>query len=206
MNPRDAYARILKLEVPVLRTADVASALRMSTDAASILLRRLARAGLANRLRKGVWLIGTTAVDRYGIVEALTSPMPSYISLQTALYLRGLIEQVPAVLYVASLGRTQRLATSIGLYSIHHIAPELFDGFEIRSDGIKLATAEKALFDMAYLSGGRTRVFARVPELELPKGFREAKLETWIRRVPAARRRSMVQKRLEAFVAGASRA
>ncbi len=205
MNPRDAYARLLKLGAPVLETGEAAARLRISTDAASILLRRLATSGLATRLRKGMWLIGTQSVDRYAIVEALTAPMPSYISLQTALYLRGMIEQVPAVIYVVSLAKTQRLTTALGVYSLHHIAPELFDGFETRADGSKLATAEKALFDMAYFAGARSRLFAHVPELELPKGFREAKLRLWTQRIPAVRRRSMVKRRLESMLASATR-
>lgn len=204
MNPRDAYARLLKLGAPVLETDDAASTLRISTDAASMLLKRLASSGLATRLRKGVWLIGTQSVDRYAIVEPLMAPMPSYISLQTALYLRGMIDQVPAVIYVVSLAKTQRLTTTLGVYSVHHIAPELFDGFETRADGTKLATAEKALFDMAYFASARSRLFAHVPELELPRAFREAKLRSWIQRIPAVRRRSMVKRRLDVMIAGAS--
>lgn len=204
MNPRDAYARLLKLGVPVVETADAASALRMSTDAASVLLKRLGASGLATRIRKGVWLIGKQPVDRYTIVEALTAPMPSYISLQTALYLRGMIEQVPSVVYVVSLAKTQRISTTFGVYSVHHLAPELFDGFESRTEGTKLATAEKALFDMAYFSSARSRLFAHVPELELPRGFRRSKLRVWVQRIPAVRRRSMVEKRLRSMLEGAN--
>ena len=93
-----------------------------------------------------------------------------------------MIEQVPSVIYVASLARTQRIRTSVGLYSIHHLAPELFDGFETRPDGAKLATPEKALFDIAYFSGGRSRMFTHLPELELVPGFRRMKLNQWIAR------------------------
>jgi len=104
-----------------------------------------------------------------------------------------------------SLAKTERIVTSLGVYSVHHIVPDLFDGFETRPDGTKLATTEKALFDMAYFSGSRTRLFARVPELELPSNFREAKARAWIREIQSVRRRSMVQKRLDSILAAASR-
>ena len=58
-------------------------------------------------------------------------------------------------------------------------------------DGVKLATAEKALFDLAYLSGGRSRLFTAVPELEIGKAFRWRELHrstTRVRACPAARR------------------
>src|SRR5262249_33929449 len=129
-------------------------------------------------------------------LEYVTAPFPSYLSLQTALYLHGMIEQVPASTYAVSLARTQRIRTSLGVYAIHHIAPELFEGFEPRDDGSKLAVPEKALFDYMYLSGGRSRAFSHVPELELPKTFRPAKLRRWVSKITAARRRSMVETRL----------
>jgi predicted transcriptional regulator of viral defense system len=196
----EAYARLLDLGVMTLETADVAAALRVTTNAATKLLRRLSAAKLVVRLRSGLWLLARTAVNPYSLAEAVTAPMPSYVSLQTALYLHGMIEQVPGVIYVASLARTQKITTSVGVFSIHHIAPELFDGFEARPDGTKLATPEKALFDVVYLSGGRSRLFAHLPELELPARFRHGLLRQWIRRIAAPRKRSMVETRLDAIL------
>lgn len=204
MNAADAYARLLKLRLRTLETADAAAALRTTPDAARMLLTRLAASGLVTRVRKGLWHVGTTPINRYAIVEALTAPMPSYVSLHTALYVRGLIEQVPSVIYVVSLAATQRIKTIVGVYSVHHVAPELFDGFEEREDGSKIATAEKALFDMAYFSSARSRLFSHVPELELPVSFRRSKPTKWIGRIEAPRRRSMVETRLERMLANAS--
>lgn len=171
-----------------------------------MMLKRLGNSGLAMRIRKGLWLVGNQRADRYAIVEALTAPLPSYISLQTALYLHGMIDQIPSVIYVVSLAKTQRIVTSISVYSVHHISPELFDGFETRGDETKLATPEKALFDMAYFSSARSRLFAHVPELELPRSFKDNKLLKWVERIPAVRRRSMVTKRLTSMIDRATRA
>jgi predicted transcriptional regulator of viral defense system len=201
MNASEAYATLREVGVPVFETADVATILRVQTSAATMLLNRLAHTGLVSRLRKGQWLIGDAPPNRYALAEHVTAPFPSYVSLQTALYLHGMIDQVPAVVYVVSLSRTQRIPTSVAEYSVHHIAPELFDGFEVRADGTKLATPEKAIFDVMYLSGGRSRVFARLPELELPKRFRRTLLNTWIARIASIRRRSMVETRIAAVFA-----
>lgn len=205
MTPSDALGRLLDLGVPTVETGDVASALRISTTAATKLLHRLAAAKLISQLRSGLWLLARAAPNPYGLAEALTAPMPSYVSLQTALYLHGMIEQVPGVIYVASLARSQKITTSLGVFSVHHIAPELFDGFEGRADGTKLATPEKALFDVAYLSGGRSRLFAHLPELEVPARFRRARLVEWTKRIAATRKRSMVQTRLDAMLHAAAR-
>jgi predicted transcriptional regulator of viral defense system len=122
------------------------------------------------------------------------------VSLQTALHRRGLIEQIPEVVYVVSLARTQRVKTTAGTVSIHHLAPEVFGGYEETSRGAKLATAEKALFDFAYLSGGRSRLFTSLPELALPRGFRRKELSRWLAKIPSERSRTLTAQKLEALL------
>jgi len=100
-------------------------------------------------------------------------------------------------MYVASLARTQRIVTSAGVFSIHHLAPEVFGGYELTAAGIRLATAEKALFDYAYLSAGRTRLFTALPEIELPARFRRSKLTHWLAKIPSARSRTITQNKLD---------
>lgn len=128
------------------------------------------------------------------------------VRLRSGLWLLARTAPDPYGLAEAVTARTQKIATSVGVFSVHHIAPELFDGFEFRADGTKLATPEKALFDVVYLSGGRSRLFAHLPELELPAGFRARRLRDWTRRIAAARKRSMVETRLEAMLQQATTA
>lgn len=202
MNPRDALSVLRKLRVPAIDTADAAVAFGQSTAAASQTLTRLARAGLIRSVRHGTWWL-EDALDPLRLPEYLTAPLPSYVSLQTALHRRGLIEQIPEVVYAVSLGRTERVKTKAGSFSIHHVAPEVFGGFEQTAQGVKLATAEKALFDFAYLSGGRSRLFTSLPELELPRGFRRKELSYWLAKIPAARGRTLTEQRLARLLAGA---
>ncbi len=203
MNARDALSRLRKLGVPVIETADAAAALGQSTFAASKTLSRLAQSGLLTQVRHGVWWIDGH-VDPYRLAEHVTLPLPNYLSLHTALHLRGMIEQIPEVVYVVSLARTQAIVTTAATYSVHHVAPELFGGFEQTREGIRLATQEKTLFDFAYLSGGRSRLFTHVPELQLARGFRWQELQRWVQRVPSARRRTLVTRRLGLLVASSS--
>ena len=108
-----------------------------------------------------------------------------------------MIEQIPEVTYAVTLARTSRITTRAGTVSLHHVAPEVFGGFEEKKNGVKLASPEKALFDFAYLSGGRTRLFTSLPELELPTRFRRSELAKWLVRIPAARTRTLTSARLE---------
>jgi predicted transcriptional regulator of viral defense system len=200
MNASEAYAALRRLGTPVVETADAAAALRQSTAAATKTLSRLAQVGLITSLRHGTWWVDGP-VDPRRLPPFLTAPLDSYLSLHTALHLRGLVEQVPEVFYAASLARTQRISTTAGVFSIHHLAPEVYGGYEELPNGVKLATAEKALFDFAYLSAGRSRLFTALPELELPRGFRRAELERWVARIPSERSRTITTRKLDEFLA-----
>lgn len=196
MNAVEALARLRRLGVPAVGTGEAAVALGVTTAAASQTLSRLAKAGLVRRVRHGLfWLDDTLDVLR--LPEFLSAPMPAYVSLQTALHLRGLVEQIPEVVYAVSLGRTTRFRTSVGVVSVHHVAPEVFGGFEETERGVKIASAEKALFDLAYLSSGRSRIFTSLPELELPPRFRRAELSRWLSRIPSERSRTLTSRKLE---------
>lgn len=196
MTSAEAYGILRRLKVPIVETAEAAAALGMRVDPAQKFLKRLAQAGIVTRVFHGLWAIGD-AVDPLIAVDHLTAPMPSYVSLQTALYHHGLIEQVPAVVYAVTVGRTRRLRTAIGTFSFHHVGPSVFGGFDLGKSGVKLATPEKALFDVLYLSGKRAREFENLPELELPRGFRWNDVRAWVERVTSRRDRTIIERRIQ---------
>jgi predicted transcriptional regulator of viral defense system len=195
MNASAALGRLKGLRVPAVTTADAAAVLGLSGTAASQLLRRLSKAGLVTAFRKGVWAL-VERPDALALAEYVTAPYPAYVSLQTALYQRGLIEQIPSMIYLVSLARSAQVETAIGTYSVHHVQPALFGGFEVLQDsGIKLALPEKALIDLLYLSPTRGRLFASLPEIELPRDFRRSEAKRWIGRIPSTRVRTIVGRR-----------
>ena len=199
MNATAALSRLTRLGVSTFRTADAAAALGVSVAAASVTLSRLGHAGLIRRVRSGLWWIGE-GLAPLRLPELLTAPLPSYVSLLSALSIHGMIEQIPQLTYAVSLARTERIKTSVGVVSIHHVSPELFGGFMTLPNEVKVASPEKALFDLAYLSGGRSRRFAALPELELSQRFSRKELERWLEKITAARSRTMTRQRLETWL------
>jgi predicted transcriptional regulator of viral defense system len=202
MNATNALAILQRLGVPAIDTADAAAALGLTPAAASQTLTRLARGGLVRRVRHGTWWLEDT-LDPLRLPEYLTGLFPAYVSLQTALHRHGMIEQIPDVVYAVSLAKTRRLSTEVGTFSVHHIAPEVFGGFEETERGVKLATPEKALFDFAYLSSGRSRLFTSLPELELPRRFQQKELARWLAKIPLERSRTLTSRKLDELVAKA---
>lgn len=67
---------------------------------------------------------------------------------------------------------------------------------------VRLATAEKALLDRLYLGPSRSRLFAHLPEVEIPKDFDARRAREWITRIPVGPRRKSVEQRLEALLQG----
>lgn len=195
MKTIDSLARLADLRAPVFTTNDAAAALRITRAHASKTLARLAGARQIMRLRRGSWGF-RDKIDPLTLPALLTAPAPCYISLQSALYAHGMISQVPQRIYAVSSARTQTMHTPLGTISIHHLKPSFFRGFETDArTGLAMATPEKALADCLYLGLTRSRLFAALPELELPRKFSRARMAEYICRIDAPRRRRAVQRR-----------
>ena len=98
-----------------------------------------------------------------------------------------------------TLARTRRIPTPLGTVSLHHMQPALFHGFEMLKDGAKVATPEKALFDLLYLAPARSRLFSSLPELEVPRSFRWSELRRYTTLVASASRRHLLADSMEAL-------
>lgn len=203
MKRTDAFGELLQLRQPIIETREAAARLGVSTSRASHLLRSLEESGLVRRVHHGLWAMHRD-VDPFSVPPYLTAPLPAYVSFWSALARHGMIEQVPRQIFVASLDRTRKVATKVGVYSIHHLAPELFDGYVGSEEAGYLAMPEKALFDTVYLRAPRGGQLL-LPELELPEGFQENKLAEWTSRIARPRLRTLASRGLAKALAGAAR-
>lgn len=176
-------------------TRDAAALLQVTPGNANKILQRLARDGFLAHVARGRWM-PSRGLNRNHLPELLALPYPSYISLQSALSAHGLIEQLPVVVYAVTLGRPRRVKTAGGTVSFHRMPPQLFTGFEIARDGAKIATPEKALFDTLYLAPGRSRLFAKLPELEIPPRFRWKELNRYADLVESPSRRTFLLEKI----------
>jgi predicted transcriptional regulator of viral defense system len=193
----DVLANLKKLEEPALRTADVMAHLKIKKDHASKLLSRLSLSGHIVRIKRGLWVF-PKELDPLQLPEYLTAPFPSYISLQSALFYHGMISQIPTTTYSVSVARTQFFKTPLGTFSIHHVTPSFFFGYElVGKPGIKMATPEKALVDFLYMGPAKSKLFRSLPELDLPHKFSLRAARRMIRRIDFPRRRSLVEKRFQ---------
>jgi predicted transcriptional regulator of viral defense system len=202
MNALEAYQLIRSRENLIFRTNEIAVLLKVSNAYGHKILSQLRQAGLIIHLRRDLWGLEGD-VDALLLPDYLTAPFPSYISLQSALYYHGMIEQIPSIIYAVSLARTRSYPTPLGEYSIHHIKPELFCGFTVTGDhDVQLATPEKALFDFFYFSVAKSQLFCSLPELEIPKKFRWKEWYAYTERVENKSRRSVILNAGQQFESG----
>ena len=97
--------------------------------------------------------VRTADAAAVALVPHLTAQLPSYVSLQTALYHHGMISQIPSAVYAVSLTWTRRYATAVAEFSVYHVAPGWFFGYEEPGERrMPMAVPEKALVDVLYLS------------------------------------------------------
>jgi predicted transcriptional regulator of viral defense system len=203
MKPTSAYGDLLRMDRTIVTTREAATRWRTEQGTAGRRLRSMEDAGLVRRLRRGLWALDPD-VAPFVVAPYLTAPLPAYVSFWSALAHHGMIEQIPRQVSVASLTRARRIATTVGVYEIHHLAPGLFGGYHGSEESGYLATPEKALFDAVYVrAAAGSRAF--FPELALPSDFNDDQVREWTGRIESARLRTLVSRRLREALRQAAR-
>ncbi|HOE22094.1 MAG TPA: hypothetical protein PLA58_03250 [Smithellaceae bacterium] len=133
---------------------DAARNAGITTASARVLCSRYTRKGLLLRLKNNLY---TTAwrwenmkrFDFFKIANVLQ--VPSYISLMTALAYHEVTTQAQQGFF-ESVGRKRTVTYAVreSVFQYTKIAGRYYGGF-VRSGGVFIATAEKALLDAAYL-------------------------------------------------------
>ncbi len=155
----------------IFTTRDYANHQKLSMSAASKKLSRLKKNKLLTHVTKGVW--ANTSHPYFhpaSCVPYLLNNESGYISFLTALHFHGLLSQIPKTIQIATTGHSRTLNSPVAYFEFIQIKPELMQQDLIWSETqlpYLLATAEKALLDVLYISTRKNRRFIRIPELTL---------------------------------------
>jgi len=148
---------------PVFRTGFLAGG-GANLSALRSHLSRWVKAGRLIQLAKGVYTLAEPYRKRppHPFVLANAMKTASYVSLQSALAHFGMIpEHVPTVTSVTTL-RPARIQTPVGRFLFRHVKKDWFQGYRQMDLGAGqkafVATPEKALLDLVYLTPGADRV------------------------------------------------
>ena len=184
---------------PVFTTAQAAQAAGLALSNASRDLASLAKQGVIVRIRRGLWAVpGHPDFSPYVVVPYLAGgDEEGYVSLLSAMNLHGMIEQIPGRIQVVAR-RWRGIQTSpVGTFEFHRVSKALFGGYEPYGTAGRflLATPEKAVFDLLYLSAQRGKRFAQLPEIELPPRFRRSEIRRWAKELSSPAYRAAVMNR-----------
>lgn len=199
MSKKPILFFVQRLNRTIFRTDEIVSVSGKSSSTVTQALNTLQKQGLVFKLYRGIWAeAGAKDISPYNVMPFLLLRQQAYISFISALHLYGIIEQIPQVITVASTAHTRTISTEVGLFSIHHIIPEFFDGFQwYKGTGsFLIAEPEKALVDSLYLSVCKKKQFGHFPELYFPKTFSFKKAKNWAGKIPNVRIAASVQEKL----------
>jgi predicted transcriptional regulator of viral defense system len=145
---------------PVFRTGFLAGSGGESLPALRLQLSRWVRAGKLIQLTKGLYMLAGPyrKLTPHPFVLANAMKNASYVSLQSALAYFGMIpEHVPTVTSVTTQ-RPARVETPLGRFLFRHVKKDWFRGYTHMDLGFGqkafIATPEKALLDLVYLTPG----------------------------------------------------
>lgn len=113
------------------------------------IIQRLCQEKILQKLERGKYILVDKSVDDFELANFLYNP--SYISLETALNLSGVLSQFPYEItsVTPKRNREKRIDSKVLIYL--HIKPSLFWGYQKKGNFL-LAEPEKALLDSAYFA------------------------------------------------------
>ncbi len=153
-----------------------------SAHGVRIQLARFVERGLLVRLKQGVFRFADRLVDELAVAGFLYQP--SYVSLETALSIYGVIPEVPATVTSVTTVTTNKFLVGSLVYRFSQIKPRLFFGFETKTDKksgmqYQIALPEKALLDWIYL-----RKVKRLEEMRVDREMNVERLKEYVQWYP----------------------
>jgi predicted transcriptional regulator of viral defense system len=143
-----------RLELPYFYTYQLKKL--FSDESASsirIQLSRWEKSAKIIRLKRGLYIFDDSNLDEFTLASLIYQP--SYISLESALNVAGIIPDVPQMVTSVTTIKPLTHMTSLGSFQYQVIKKSLYFGFEthVQKNGIgyDLSLPEKALLDLIYI-------------------------------------------------------
>ncbi|MFA5837711.1 MAG: hypothetical protein WC837_12230 [Bellilinea sp.] len=154
------FDRLLKLigDDPVFETSFLLAG-NIDPKNVRLQLTRWVNSGRLYQLRRGLYSIAPPyqKVRPHPFLVANRLQRASYVSLQSALALYGLIPETVNITVSVTAGRPERLVNPLGIFEFRHIKSNLLYGYQMTDLGGQnalVATPTKALLDLVYLQPG----------------------------------------------------
>lgn len=141
-------------EKKLFRLSDLTQLIDEPQASLCVQLTRLTNAHLLTRVAQG-WYANPFSTPSAEEV-AMVLRVPSYLSLEYALSRHGVLSQRAYTLTLVTTRAPYTFQKEHHRYEYHQISPSLFWGYD-EEQGVLVGTPEKALLDLLYLRGVRTK-------------------------------------------------
>lgn len=187
MQKAELIKKLSSINKAYFSLSDLEKILDLDRESLRVRVSRLAKEGILERLRKGVYQLSLKPESLVRVANQLY--YPSYVSFEYALGEYGILDQKPYSITFATSRRTKKMFLRETEVEFRQIKPELFFGFQKRR-GVFWGEPEKALLDQIYLAAlGKTTVdFKRLRLVDITR----EKLLDYAQRYP-----KLVQKEVE---------
>ena len=148
MNIYELLERLKEMKTPLFTTNEIARISKLKKPCAIVYIKRMVDKNLLFRVAKGFY-----ALQKDPFLYASYIIPNSYISFNTALYLRRAIDQIPTKIYVAVPKRVKKNVDGVTFIKMPKKAFFAFNSIEYKGYNIWVAEIEKALIDIKYKFG-----------------------------------------------------
>lgn len=143
-------------EIPFFETKELRLVLGLGFSNTTLVnLKNWVKKGYLTMIRRGLYIL--TEIKNKTDVSALATKIysPSYISMEMALGLYGIIPEAVFTVTSVTTRKTKKFKTPVGNFNYQRVKKEAFGGYETKKQGnisFNLALPEKALADFLYLN------------------------------------------------------
>lgn len=143
---------------PVIFSKDLSGRKAKETQAMRNQLSRWCAKGLIIKLKRGVYILNESDRNINPGLQFIANQLygPSYVSLEFALNLYGLIPERVSDITSVTTRKTMIIRNDLGVFIYQHIKPDVFRGFKaVKEDTgttFFIAEPEKAVVDFLYLN------------------------------------------------------
>jgi len=163
MSLFDIYNDMMEIEKDYFTFADMEKIISAKRESLYVILNRLVKKGLLQRVTKGIYKLKGKNLD----IESFACSIyfPSYISFEWALAKYGTKSQIPYTLTMATIRKTKEIRFGEVRIEYRKIRPDLLWGYDF-IDKAYIAWPEKALLDQLYLVSQK-KAYLNFEELDL---------------------------------------
>lgn len=164
--------------------SDLERILELPRKSLYVVLGRLVKSGVLERLGKNIYTVFTRSLD----VEKVANEIyfPCYLSFEKALSACGILSQIPFVLTFASPRPPKKMTIAGTMIEFTHLPKKLYFGYKLEGHRY-VAEPEKALLDQLYMVSREKRTL-NTEELDLTSINKE-RLYEYAKKFPAYTRK-----------------